>query len=129
MKSLLEAGPCVSIKNLAKAFSVPGGRMPVVRPGHVKPPASVVVFENFSFDVSQGEFVVVLGRSGCGKSTLLKMIAGLIAPDQGQILVMSQPVGGPNPWSIMVFQDFALFPWRTALGNVRMPLNAGTWRT
>lgn len=65
-----------------------------------------------------GEFVVVVGPSGCGKSTLLMLLAGLLRPDSGQVLLDGQPVYAPAPERSMVFQEHGLFPWLTAAGNV-----------
>jgi ABC-type nitrate/sulfonate/bicarbonate transport system ATPase subunit len=71
-----------------------------------------------SLTVRAEEFVTLLGPSGCGKSTLLNMIAGLVRPDAGRLLV-----AGPNPEKVaLVFQDGGLFPWRTALDNVTFGL-------
>jgi NitT/TauT family transport system ATP-binding protein len=73
--------------------------------------------------VSAGEFCTLLGPSGCGKSTLLGMLAGLVDPDGGRVLVDGRPVTGPDPRRVAtVFQDPGLFPWRTALENVEFGL-------
>jgi NitT/TauT family transport system ATP-binding protein len=72
--------------------------------------------------VKEGEFLTVVGPSGCGKTTLLNAIAGLIRPTEGRILVDGRPVVGPSPERAVVFQDYALFPWRTAWDNVKFGL-------
>ena len=85
---------------------------------------SFTAVENINLSVHVGEFVAVRGPSGCGKSTLLRMITGLIAPTQGSIYYRNQPVRGVNPYSTMVFQSFALYPWLTVLDNVALALEA-----
>ena len=76
-----------------------------------------------SFSVAEGEFCCVVGPSGCGKTTLLRAIAGLDDPDGGSILVGGGPVTGPGLDRGMVFQEYALFPWRTVRGNIRFGLD------
>lgn len=76
-----------------------------------------------SFEVDRADRFVLLGPSGCGKSTLLKAVAGFISPQQGQILLQGQPVIGPGPDRIVVFQEFdQLPPWKTVKQNVMFPL-------
>lgn len=84
----------------------------------------LVVLEDVSLSISEGEIVGLLGRSGSGKSTLLRIISGLIAPTAGNVLWRGQPVSGPCEGLSMVFQSFALFPWLTVLENVEVGLEA-----
>jgi len=82
----------------------------------------VEVLRDITLDVPSGQIVCLVGPSGCGKSTLLRMAGGLERPDQGEILqVGNPPEGCLNPLTF-VFQDFALLPWRTVEGNVRLVL-------
>jgi NitT/TauT family transport system ATP-binding protein len=76
------------------------------------------VFERFDLAVAAGEHLAVFGPSGCGKTTLLHLLAGLIRPQAGQILCCGRPMAGISTDRALVFQDLALFPWYTALGNV-----------
>ena len=80
--------------------------------------AHVTALHDVSLEVRQGEFVSVVGPSGCGKTTLLNMIAGFIPLTSGQILIDGRPVSGPGPDRGVVFQSFALFPWKTVAENV-----------
>ncbi|MBN8941109.1 MAG: ABC transporter ATP-binding protein [Rhizobiales bacterium] len=78
----------------------------------------VTAVHDVSLDIAEGEFVAIVGPSGCGKSTILNMIAGFIPVSGGEILVGGRPVKGPGPDRGVVFQSFALFPWKTVLDNV-----------
>ena len=73
--------------------------------------------------IADGEFVCVIGPSGCGKSTLLRLLAGLDMPDGGEISIGGQPVEGPGADRMIVFQDYALFPWLTAEKNISFALS------
>ena len=70
------------------------------------------------FAVREGEFITVIGPSGCGKSTFLHIVGGFIKAEGGSIRVYGEEVSGPGPDRGMMFQEFALFPWRTVAGNV-----------
>src|SRR5579875_32561 len=87
----------------------------------VHPP---VVLEDVSVQIAAGEFVAILGPSGSGKSTLLRILAGLLAPTEGEVLFKGRPQHGPNPHLAIVFQTFALFPWLTVLQNVELGLES-----
>jgi NitT/TauT family transport system ATP-binding protein len=83
----------------------------------------VVALSNVSLSVAEGEFCCVVGPSGCGKTTLLRTIAGLEDPSSGSVLVGGEPVDEPGLDRGMVFQEYALFPWRTVRGNIRFGLD------
>jgi NitT/TauT family transport system ATP-binding protein len=81
-----------------------------------------VAAANITLAVDPGEVVVFLGPSGCGKSTILRALAGLLTPLSGSATVDGAPVTGNAAQCAMVFQEDALFPWRTALKNVQYPI-------
>ncbi len=81
----------------------------------------LTALSDISLSVHRGEFVVLVGPSGCGKTTFINAVAGLVKPWEGTIQVNGRPVTGPGPDRAMVFQDYALMPWRTVESNVRMP--------
>ena len=78
----------------------------------------VHALDDVTLRIAEGEFVCLVGPSGCGKSTLLNLIAGLDRPDAGTVQADGQPISGPGPHRLMMFQEAALFPWLTVLGNV-----------
>ncbi|MFD9084511.1 ABC transporter ATP-binding protein [Streptomyces erythrochromogenes] len=80
--------------------------------------------DGIDLEIRSGEFLVVVGPSGCGKSTLLDLLGGLSTPTAGRILLDGKPVTGPGLDRGIVFQQYALLPWRTALGNVEFGLEA-----
>ena len=89
----------------------------------------VEALRDVSFSLEPHEFVSIVGPSGCGKSTLLSLVAGFVAPSAGEVLEDGVPIAGPDPRRGVVFQDYALFPWRTVLGNVEFgPLARGASR-
>ena len=79
---------------------------------------AVHALDDVTLRASPGEFVCLIGPSGCGKSTLLDIIAGLTAPDDGRVTADDEPVTGPGRHRLVMFQDPALFPWLSVLGNV-----------
>lgn len=93
-------GSAVQIQNVSKRF----GGLDVLR--------------DISLTVNPGEFVAIVGPSGCGKSTLLRMVAGLERPDSGQVRYRDRAVTGPGPDRTLLFQEHALYPWRTVAENV-----------
>lgn len=97
--------PKIRIRALSKQYRAPAG-------GDIQALAPI------DLDVEEGEFVCLLGPSGCGKSTLLRMVAGLVTPSGGTMTMDGRPITGPAPQRGLVFQEYALFPWLTVLGNV-----------
>jgi NitT/TauT family transport system ATP-binding protein len=76
------------------------------------------VLQSVDLEVGEGEFVCVLGPSGCGKSTLLNVVGGFLKPTSGQVTIDDEPVTGPDPRRIFVFQERGVFPWLNVEGNV-----------
>jgi NitT/TauT family transport system ATP-binding protein len=101
--------PKIAIRDVAKSFPTPDGER-------------YQALGSVSFDVLPGEFVSVVGPSGCGKSTLLRLVAGLAAPDAGELLVDGRPVHGVDRRLGFVFQQDALLSWRTVYENVALGL-------
>ena len=96
----------IAVEGLSKSFETARGT------------SRHLALSDISLTVADGAFVSVLGPSGCGKSTLLYIVGGFVQPTQGRVLVGGKPVTGPGPDRGPVFQEFALFPWKTVLGNV-----------
>ena len=95
----------LSINNISMRFDLPNG-------------SSVQALKNVSLDLRPGELMSVLGPSGCGKTTLLNIVAGFLAPTEGQIELNGQRVTGPSAERGMVFQQGALFEWMSVRENV-----------
>ncbi|MEU0395487.1 ABC transporter ATP-binding protein [Streptomyces sp. NPDC006208] len=102
----------ISFRGISKTFPVKGGHR------------DVIALDGIDLDIAAGEFTVIVGPSGCGKSTLLDLLGGLSRPTSGEILLDGEPVTGPGLDRGIVFQQYALLPWRTALGNVEFGLEA-----
>jgi NitT/TauT family transport system ATP-binding protein len=83
---------------------------------------TVEALRGIDLDVRDGEFVAIVGRSGCGKSTLLRLVAGLLAPSAGEVVVGGVRVTKPRRDIAMLFQKPALLPWRSVLDNVLLPM-------
>jgi ABC-type nitrate/sulfonate/bicarbonate transport system ATPase subunit len=95
------AGPKIEIRGASKRYT-----------------EASVTLAPVDLSIRENEFVALVGRSGCGKTTLLNMVAGLVEPSSGQILVDGSPVTGPGHGKGVVFQQHALFPWLTARNNI-----------
>jgi len=103
--------PAVSVRGLWMRYA---GK----RPGEF-----VDALEDVSFDVAPGELLCIVGASGCGKSTLLNVISGFLRPTRGEVRVQGEPVVGPDPRRIFVFQESGVFPWLTVEQNVAFGLS------
>ena len=100
-----------------------------VRGGAGGPSRHFTALDDVTFNVTAGEFLTLVGPSGCGKSTLLDLLGGLTLPSSGRILLDGKPISGPARDRGVVFQQYALFPWRTALSNIEFGLEvAGVGR-
>jgi NitT/TauT family transport system ATP-binding protein len=106
----------VEVGNVSKSFRVRD------RSRKAKGDSELLVLDGVDLSVQREEFVSLLGSSGSGKTTLLRIIAGLIAADTGRVVVAGDPVTAPRRDLCMVFQSFALLPWRSVLDNVAFPL-------
>jgi len=78
------------------------------------------VLRDITFEVAEGEFVCIVGYSGAGKTTLINLVAGLLRPDGGEILFDSNPADGPSLERSLIFQNYSLLPWLSALANVEL---------
>ncbi|RYH02424.1 ABC transporter ATP-binding protein [Salipiger sp. IMCC34102] len=103
------ASPALELRGAAKTYGTPTG--------------GITAFSDFDLNVGEGEFVALVGPSGCGKSSLLKVIAGLSKLTAGQCSVAGESLKGPRRDIGIVFQSPLLFPWRTVLENVLLPVD------
>ncbi|WP_336854952.1 ABC transporter ATP-binding protein [Sinomonas albida] len=101
--------PKISLRDVSQHFPVRGA-------------GTLTALDSLTLDVRAGEFLTLVGPSGSGKTTLLDLLAGLTKPTSGQVLVNGRPVTGPGTDRAVVFQQYALFPWRTASQNVSIGL-------
>jgi NitT/TauT family transport system ATP-binding protein len=97
--------PQIVIQGVSHLYRPPSGR-------------PVLALEDVSLEVRPREFLALLGPSGCGKSTLLYLLGGFLPTETGKILIEGKPVGAPGPDRGIVFQHFALFPWKTVRANI-----------
>lgn len=88
-------------------------------------PAAVVAVESLSLEIASGEFIAIVGPSGCGKTTVLNMLAGLERQTSGHMTMDGKTIAGPGSERGVMFQDYALFPWKTVAGNIAFGLDYG----
>ncbi|MEP7208157.1 MAG: ABC transporter ATP-binding protein [Casimicrobiaceae bacterium] len=100
------APPKLGVRALTHRFMIGGSAAPLT------------VLQDIDLEIAHGQFVCIIGESGCGKSTLLRMMAGLLAPSEGQVLHDGKPIRGINHALGFVFQQDAVFPWLTVEKNV-----------
>jgi nitrate/nitrite transport system ATP-binding protein len=116
----------LEIRGVSKSFNLNGksrsgsaratGSSPGVR--------ELPVLRDINLAINEREFVCIVGRSGSGKTTLISLVAGLIEPDQGEILLEGKPIQGPGPERGIVFQNYSLLPWMTVFENVHLGVDA-----
>jgi nitrate/nitrite transport system ATP-binding protein len=99
----------LSIEDVGMVFPMKGG--------------SFVALQSIDLKIDRGEVVALIGHSGCGKSTLLNIVAGLLAPTTGAVLLDGKVVDGPGPERAVVFQNHSLLPWLTVYENVRLAVD------
>ncbi|MBU6228343.1 MAG: nitrate ABC transporter ATP-binding protein [Cyanobacteria bacterium REEB459] len=100
----------LSFDQVSKSFPTPKGPYPVL--------------ENVNLTIEEGEFVCLIGHSGCGKSTLLSLVSGFQQATSGSVTLKGEPIREPGPDRMVVFQNYALLPWRTVFENVYLAVNA-----
>ncbi|NMG07441.1 nitrate ABC transporter ATP-binding protein [Brasilonema sp. UFV-L1] len=102
--------PFLAIENVSKVYPTKKG--------------PYTVLQNVNLTVGQGEFICVIGHSGCGKSTLLNMVSGFAHPTSGEVRLQGKQITEPGPDRMVVFQNYALLPWRTAFENIYLAVHA-----
>ncbi|HBF98678.1 MAG TPA: nitrate/sulfonate/bicarbonate ABC transporter ATP-binding protein, partial [Alphaproteobacteria bacterium] len=100
----------LELRNVSKSYGEGAGRTDVL--------------DNVSLAMEEGEFVAIVGFSGSGKTTLISAIAGLIEPDQGEILLKGKKINGAGPERGVVFQSYSLMPWLSVEGNIALAVDA-----
>lgn len=95
-----------------------------VAKGYGSGPTRAEVLEDIDLQIEEGEFVAIVGYSGAGKTTFISMIAGLIKPDQGEVLLNGQKVTEPGPDRALVFQNYSLLPWLSVYGNIALAVDS-----
>lgn len=110
LKTSQQTMPFLLIENVAKSYPTRNG--------------NYTVLQDVNLAVEQGEFICVIGHSGCGKSTLLSMVSGFNNPTSGVVLLDNKKITKPGPDRMVVFQNYALLPWRSVFDNVYLAVDA-----
>lgn len=108
--NLRKREPYLAIENVSKVYPTKKGHFTVLR--------------DVNLTVEEGEFICVIGHSGCGKSTLLNMVSGFAHPTNGEVRLQGKQITKPGPDRMVVFQNYALLPWRTAFENIYLAVHA-----
>jgi bicarbonate transport system ATP-binding protein len=108
--NLKKRDPFLIVDNVSKVYPTKNGPF--------------TVLDGVNLTVDEGEFICVIGHSGCGKSTLLNMVSGFAFPTSGEVLLQGKRITQPGPDRMVVFQNYALLPWRTAFENIYLAVNA-----
>ena len=95
-------------RDLQKSYPTRGGLVHAIR--------------DFNLEIEDGEFICLVGPSGCGKSTFLRIVAGLVPPSSGEVRIVRGPGGAGKPLNNIVFQEYAIFPWKTVRQNIAFGL-------
>ncbi len=111
---MTRSGGTIRVDDVELSFPVRGG-------------GSLPVLDGMTVDVPRGGIVALIGPNGCGKSTLLRVIAGLLTPDRGTVMLDDAVVAGPDPRIGLVFQEPRLLPWRSAARNITYPMELAGW--
>jgi nitrate ABC transporter ATP-binding subunit len=109
-QAALKGDPFLVIENVSKVYSTPTG--------------PYTVLDGVNLTVREGEFVCVIGHSGCGKTTMLNMVSGFSKPTEGEVRLQGKRITRPGPDRMVVFQNYALLPWKSAFENVYLAVNA-----
>jgi nitrate/nitrite transport system ATP-binding protein len=105
----------LEVRGVSKSFNVKG---------KAKSAAALPVLRDINLAIEEREFVCIVGRSGAGKTTLISLIAGLMEPDRGEILLEGKAIQGPGPERGIVFQNYSLLPWMTVYENIHLAVDA-----
>jgi nitrate/nitrite transport system ATP-binding protein len=98
--------PFLELRNVSKSYGTGANKVDVLK--------------NINLTIGEGEFIAIVGFTGSGKTTLISLIAGLIHPDEGEILLKGQPINGPGSDRGVVFQNYSLLPWLSVYGNIEL---------